>query len=127
MASVGNLVLERGEAALEKWTYQKDGAIGGPVGKDQLAALYEAGEITERTLVRSTTAGGGWQPYEKVAGVRLRGKGKPLPRSIAKFKSPQIYSRCSTHFAGQRSSIRTKGRHGCRTRRTSSRASSAAR
>ncbi len=70
---------------MEKWTYQKDGAIGGPVRKDQLTALYEAGEITERTLVRSTTAGGGWQPYEKVAGVRLRAKGRPLPRAIAKL------------------------------------------
>jgi hypothetical protein len=67
---------------LEKWSYQRDGAVEGPVGKEQLAALYEAGEITERTLVRSTTAGGGWQPYAQVAGVRLRGKGRSLPHAV---------------------------------------------
>jgi len=67
---------------LEKWSYKRNGAVEGPVGKEQLAALYEAGEITGRTLVRSTTAGGGWQPYEEVAGVRLRAIGRSLPRAV---------------------------------------------
>jgi len=70
---------------LEKWTYQKDGAVEGPVGKDQLTVLYEAGEITARTLVRSTTAGGGWQPYEEIAGVRVRRTARPFPRAITKL------------------------------------------
>ncbi len=70
---------------MEKWSYRRNGAVEGPVGKEQLAALFEAGEITARTLVRSTTAGGGWRPYEEVAGVRLRTGSRPFPRAVTKL------------------------------------------
>jgi hypothetical protein len=70
---------------LEKWTYKRNGAVEGPVGAEQLAALYAAGEITARTLVRSTTAGGGWQPYEKVVDLRRLPGPRRWPPAITKL------------------------------------------
>jgi hypothetical protein len=79
------LVRELREAALEKWTYKRNGAVEGPVGTDQLAALYAAGEITGQTLVRSTTAGGGWRRYADIFKVRLNGAGRQFPRAVTKL------------------------------------------
>lgn len=76
---------EVGEEILEKWSYKRNGGVQGPVGKDQLAALYEAGEITGATLVRSTTAGGGWRRYEDVVERRHLGVARRLPRAVTKL------------------------------------------
>jgi hypothetical protein len=70
---------------LEKWTYRRNGAVEGPVATDQLAALYEAGEITDQTLVRSTIAGGGWRRYEDVVQRRHLGLMRRFPRAITKL------------------------------------------
>jgi 4-amino-4-deoxy-L-arabinose transferase-like glycosyltransferase len=70
---------------LEKWSYRRNGAVEGPVGTDQLAALYEAGEITDQTLVRSTSAGGGWRRYEDVAQRRHLGLVRRFPRAVTKL------------------------------------------
>jgi hypothetical protein len=54
---------------MENWSYQHDGAIKGPASKDHLRSLYEAGEITRQTLVRSSLAKGEWRRYGDVAGL----------------------------------------------------------
>ncbi|WP_156898198.1 DUF4339 domain-containing protein [Methylocapsa acidiphila] len=54
---------------MESWSYQRDGAIVGPASKEELAALFEAGEINRQTLVRSVSAGGEWKRYGEVQGL----------------------------------------------------------
>jgi hypothetical protein len=70
------------EEALEKWSYICNGAVEGPVTKDELKALYEAGKITHLTLVRSTLKGGGWQRYGDITRVRPKRAGMPLPKTV---------------------------------------------
>lgn len=54
---------------MESWSYYRNGAVEGPASKDELKALYDAGEITRHTLVRSSSAGGEWRRYGDVAGL----------------------------------------------------------
>jgi len=55
---------------MENWSYKRNEAVEGPVSKDQLKSLYDAGEITRHTLVRSSSSGGGWRRYGDVADLQ---------------------------------------------------------
>lgn len=66
---------------METWSYQRNGAIEGPVSADELKALYQADEITLETLVRSATAGGGWRRYGSVSGLAP----SRIPRAVRKL------------------------------------------
>lgn len=66
---------------MELWSYRRDGAIEGPVSKDDLKKLFEAGKITRQTLVRSSLVGGGWRRYEEIADRRTMAVSY-LPRSV---------------------------------------------
>ena len=67
---------------MENWSYKRNGAVEGPVSKDQLKSLYDAGEITRQTLVRSSSAGGGWRRYGDVAGLQPLGAQSRIPRAV---------------------------------------------
>jgi hypothetical protein len=64
---------------MEDWSYKRNGAVEGPISKDQLKALYDAGEITRQTLVRSSSSGGGWRRYEDVSDLRAQPR---IPRAV---------------------------------------------
>ncbi len=66
---------------MESWSYKRDGAVVGPVGKEELKALFEAGEITRQTPVRSISAGGEWRRYGDVSGLAP----SRIPRAVTKF------------------------------------------
>jgi len=66
---------------METWTYQRNGAIEGPVTAEQLKSLYDAGEITLQTLIRSSSAGGGWRLYGEVARLAP----SRIPRAVKKL------------------------------------------
>ncbi len=66
---------------METWSYQRNGAVEGPASKDVLKSLYDAGEITRQTLVRSSSAGGEWRRYGDVAGLAP----PRLPRAVKKL------------------------------------------
>lgn len=67
---------------MESWSYKRNGAVEGPVSKDRLEALFAAGELTRRTLVRSMSTGGGWRPYEDVPELSTRGAAPRIPSAV---------------------------------------------
>ena len=67
---------------MENWSYKRNGAVAGPVSKDELKSLYDAGEITRQTLVRSSSSGGGWRRYGDVAGLQPLGAQSRIPRAV---------------------------------------------
>jgi hypothetical protein len=69
------------EEALELWSYRRNGAVEGPVSKEELKTLFEAGKITRQTLVRSSLVGGGWRRYKEIADRRSIAASH-LPRSV---------------------------------------------
>lgn len=70
---------------MEKWTFKRNGAVEGPVGEDQLRSLYEAGEITGQTLVRSTAKGGGWRRLEEIVDLKPLGAPRRFPRAVSRL------------------------------------------
>ena len=74
--------LVRWRNQMENWSYKRNGAVAGPVSKDELKSLYDAGEITRQTLVRSSSSGGGWRRYGDVADLQ-----PPAPRHEFRVRS----------------------------------------
>jgi len=70
---------------MEQWSYRRNGGVEGPVSKDQLEALYQAGEITSQTLVRSSSAGGGWRRYGEVVDLRPLDAPPLVPRAVKRL------------------------------------------
>ena len=67
---------------MENWSYKRNGAVEGPVSKDRLKALYDAGEITHQTLVRGSSSGGGWRRYGDVADLQTPSASPRIPRAV---------------------------------------------
>jgi GYF domain 2 len=67
---------------MENWSYKRNGAVEGPVSKDRLKSLYDAGEITRQTLVRSSSSGGAWRRYGDVADLHPFGAQPRIPRAV---------------------------------------------
>jgi lipoprotein signal peptidase len=70
---------------MESWSYKQNDVIEGPVDKDQLKALYDAGEITAKTLVWSAAVGGGWRPYGALVDLRPAGALSRIPLAVKKL------------------------------------------
>jgi len=67
---------------MENWSYKRNGAVEGPVSKDRLKSLYDSGEITRQTLVRSSSSGGAWRRYGDVADLHPFGAQPRIPRAV---------------------------------------------
>jgi GYF domain 2 len=67
---------------MENWSYKRNGAVAGRGSKDELKSLYDAGEITRQTLVRSSSSGGGWRRYGDVADLQPPGTPPRIPRAV---------------------------------------------
>src|SRR3984893_3030742 len=67
---------------MENWSYKRNGAVEGPVSKDRLKSLYDSGEITRQTLVRSSSSGGAWRRYGDVPDLHPFGAQPRIPRAV---------------------------------------------
>lgn len=70
---------------MESWRYKRNGATKGPVSKDQLRSLCDAGEITGETLVWTSSFGAEWKRYADVD--ELQRPGAPPPLQLEKVNN----------------------------------------